>query len=129
MVRVIFLDVYKVITVPKWPFKGQFNYEEVFAMYGFKYGNYIVITDFVSLPNAHPDPRGKFVVLKSDLASAPPASSGRLIGFAHRHPPGLTRPSMGDIRGIPSHYVGAVWCEGHVEWYSWLGRKKAIYLS
>ena len=117
--------VYKVLLHADMPFSGPFVQEDVYAISGQRYGPYVVIEGFHSVPNMHPTPEKEFRVLRSDVSRIRLPAGERIIGFAHRHPPGLPNPSGHDIAGLLPHHIGFVWCEGDVTFYCSIGLRSA----
>ena len=102
----------KVLVEAQMPFEGVFAQEDVYAFYGLRFRSYICIRGFLPLPNVHPEPERRFAVLTKDVQRLSIPAPSRLLGIAHRHPPGMYPPSQGDIEGLPPGLLGMVWCDG-----------------
>ena len=120
------MDVYTVTVIPPWPFQGAFVEEDVFALVGARWRTYLQVDEFYPVPNRHPDPKEMFLIYREDVASIPPA---HLLGYVHRHPKGFLPPSPDDIAGCDPRHIGAVWCEGTVQWFGPTGPLDVRYAT
>ncbi len=112
-----------------YPFSRDFTIEEVCAMFGFRYGPYVFISNLTKVDNSHPEPIDHFIVTASNVKKAHRDNKGlHLIGYIHTHPPELPEPSQNDIDGMPNTLLGAVWTPHTLTWYTNNGNISAIRL-
>ena len=80
----------------------------------------VVVTDYVPVENSSPTP-GDFIVKKASLVGI-----NYIVGFMHSHDSDSPNPSPADLAGLPEGQVGAVWCDGELEWYTASGREEVV---
>ena len=110
------------------PYEGL---ERVFAICGYKYSSYYVITKMIELPNNSPFPDITFSVLTKDLDAKkdsllPPEC---VLGFCHTHPDNEPEPSLSDIDGIAHGMLGLVVSNSSTHnWYTSKGTINPLIL-
>lgn len=96
------------------------GFERVWALCGFRFRDYVSITDCVEVPNSSPFPEDTFRVTVDDVRkcvfSLP--ENMEILGFLHNHPEECFLPSFDDLEGIDEGMFGVVACDGNYTWYN-----------
>ena len=109
----------KILHIPKFPIPLWTGIEQVFVFSGYRYEEYVSITNCIEVPNSSDTPADTFVITAGSLLSvvmtlSPPET---IVGFGHTHPADMPSPSDEDIEGIDDESFGVVLCNGNAVWY------------
>lgn len=97
-----------------WPL-----HERAVLLLGHPTGTYVTVSKMIPIPNRAPD-RIRHVTLKtSDVIKAcrhwPELT---VLGYVHSHISDNPEPSLTDLAGLPDDWIGGVWFQGEITWYS-----------
>lgn len=113
----------KVVSVSNWIHPKWTGLEQVFVFTGYRFREYISITDCIEVVNSSPSPKDTFSISAGSLLpvvmNLSPAES--IIGFGHTHPARCPNPSDEDIAGIDEESFGIVFCGEKAIWYDYQG--------
>jgi proteasome lid subunit RPN8/RPN11 len=90
--------------------------EKCCLMLGSMYRKLWVVESFLKVPNRADNPCEDFLILRSDV---PSEALQWAVGVLHSHPmPGSPEPSDNDLTGLPEGWLGGVFYNGSVNWYT-----------
>ena len=121
----------KLVSWSKFSCPSWSGVEQVWAICGYRYEDYVAIKELVEIDNSSTLPEDTFVVTGEDLIISlrHVDKTLSLLGFAHTHPDDCPIPSNDDLEGIGKGFFGIIFCNNRVIWYDEKGSFTPKFLS